>query len=67
METIFSHYHDMKPYELITLCVSTQEVETVQKPSAYNITKVYKNHIAHARAIQNLKSTTPSSVLPLCL
>lgn len=27
----------MKPYELITLNVSTQEVETVQKPRAYNI------------------------------
>ena len=27
----------MKIYELITLNISTQEVETVQKPHAYNI------------------------------
>lgn len=56
----------MKPYELITLHVSTREVETVQKPSAYNITKVHKNHnIALARAISNLKRTTPNSEVSL--
>lgn len=66
METIFRHYHGMKPYELITLHVSTREVETVQKPSAYNITKVHKNHnIALARAISNLKRTTPNSEVSL--
>lgn len=41
----------MKLYELITLNVSTQEVEAVQNPQAYNISlKVCKNHTVFSRA-----------------
>ena len=62
----------MKPHELITLNISTQEVETVQKPHAYNIrAEVYKNHIAFAINVLHptlrflsLKSYSPH-LLPL--